>query len=246
MSRPADPNAREALLAAAEQAFAQGSLRSARIEDITARVGLSKGAFYLHFKSKEAAFEELLLRMNAELEALDQRRHARSQAFLAERGALTARDRRQETRRYRDYVALEVAQDEETLESIWKYRAVFSTLLRGCGGTVFEGALWLMLDREQARVAEQIRNLQGCLVTRRDVPPEVVASMIIGTYFLAGQRMVREEHKPDLHALAVHLNRLMHEGLSPTAERLDQLLPAFQKPARTKAARPKNLPRSHP
>jgi AcrR family transcriptional regulator len=241
MARPADPHAREALLSAAERAFAQGSLSSARIEDITAAVGLSKGAFYLHFKSKEAAFEELLQRMNADLAALDCDRAALSAAFIAERGALTARDRRSETRRYRDFVAMEVAQDEATLESIWKHRSVFSTLLRGCGGTVFENALWLMLDREQTRVVDQIRNLQGCLVTRRDVPPEVVATMIMGTYFLAGQRMVMAEHKPDLHALAVHLNRLMHEGLSPTAERADQLPSEFQKPSRKK-----NVVRRHP
>ena len=226
MARPADPHAREALLSAAEHAFAQGSLRSARIEDITAAVGLSKGAFYLHFKSKEAAFEELLHRMTVDLEVLDATRHARSQAFIAERGALTARDRRSETRRYRDYVALEVGLDEAALETIWKHRAVFSTLLRGCGGTVFEGALWLMLDREQERVVTQIRNLQGCLVTRRDVPAEAVATMVIGTFFFAGQRMVFADTKPDLHALAVHLHRLLHEGLSPSAERAELPQPA--------------------
>ncbi|MFN7132252.1 MAG: TetR family transcriptional regulator, partial [Myxococcales bacterium] len=34
-------------------------LRGARIEDITSSCGLSKGAFYLHFDSKEEVLGEL-------------------------------------------------------------------------------------------------------------------------------------------------------------------------------------------
>src|SRR3989442_12651239 len=60
MARPADPNAKEALVAAARAEFARRGLRGARIEDITAACGLSKGAFYLHFESKEALFGELV------------------------------------------------------------------------------------------------------------------------------------------------------------------------------------------
>ena len=60
MPRHADPNAKEALVAAARAEFARGGLRGARIEDITAACGLSKGAFYLHFESKEALFGELV------------------------------------------------------------------------------------------------------------------------------------------------------------------------------------------
>src|SRR5712692_808680 len=68
MARPADPNAKEAVVAAARAEFARRGLRGARIEDITAACGLSKGAFYLHFESKEALFRE---RVTAFREATD-------------------------------------------------------------------------------------------------------------------------------------------------------------------------------
>lgn len=54
MARPRDPHARSALIASARREFVRAGIQKARIEDITAASGLSKGAFYLHFKSKEA------------------------------------------------------------------------------------------------------------------------------------------------------------------------------------------------
>ncbi|MEO8877136.1 MAG: helix-turn-helix domain-containing protein, partial [Polyangiaceae bacterium] len=60
MSRTADPKAKIALLRSAEVVFAERGLTSARIEEITKRAGLSKGAFYLHFESKEVAFRQVV------------------------------------------------------------------------------------------------------------------------------------------------------------------------------------------
>ncbi|MBX3258311.1 MAG: TetR/AcrR family transcriptional regulator [Labilithrix sp.] len=59
MSRIADPKAKSALLRAAEDVFAARGVAGAKIEDITRCAGLSKGAFYLHFESKEAAVQEI-------------------------------------------------------------------------------------------------------------------------------------------------------------------------------------------
>jgi len=70
MSRPADPTARSALVAAARAEFVRKGLRGARIEDITSAYGLSKGAFYLHFDSKEALFEELVRSLADDMEGL--------------------------------------------------------------------------------------------------------------------------------------------------------------------------------
>src|SRR6188472_1728918 len=59
-ARPADPNAKVALLRAAEAEFVERGLDRARVEDITARAGRSKGAFYLHFTSKEDVFRQIV------------------------------------------------------------------------------------------------------------------------------------------------------------------------------------------
>ena len=60
MSRVADPKSKIALLRAAEDAFAERGVAGAKVEDIAKNAGLSKGAFYLHFESKEAALKQIV------------------------------------------------------------------------------------------------------------------------------------------------------------------------------------------
>lgn len=60
MARPPDPTAKISLLRASETVFAEKGLQLAKVEDITRLAGLSKGAFYLHFESKEEAFKQVV------------------------------------------------------------------------------------------------------------------------------------------------------------------------------------------
>src|SRR5882724_7990668 len=92
MARPADPNAKDALVAAARAEFARRGLRGARIEDITSACGLSKGAFYLHFESKESLFSLLVQDLMKELLATSEERVKGTQTFFDEHGALTSED----------------------------------------------------------------------------------------------------------------------------------------------------------
>src|SRR5437868_10058752 len=109
MPRPADPNAKEALIAAARAEFARKGLRGARIEDITAACGLSKGAFYLHFKSKEALFGELVASFRARMDTLLEQRMQVMASFFTEHGPLSARDLHGRTDRYERLLELESA-----------------------------------------------------------------------------------------------------------------------------------------
>src|SRR5205085_7179293 len=111
MPRPADPNAKEALIAAARAEFARKGLRGARIEDITAACGLSKGAFYLHFPSKEALFGELVRDFLGKLAACSDRREREMQAFVDTHGAVTRRDVESRNERYRGFLELETTED---------------------------------------------------------------------------------------------------------------------------------------
>src|SRR3954465_10315856 len=113
MSRPADPNAKDSLIAAARREFARRGLKGARIEDITARCGLSKGAFYLHFASKEALFKELVSRFQQRTDALLVRRKEEMAAFFVEHGPLNARDVQKKTPRYERLLEVETALDRE-------------------------------------------------------------------------------------------------------------------------------------
>lgn len=215
MARPADPHAREALLAAARAEFVRRGIRGARIEDITAACSLSKGAFYLHFESKEALFGEVLQGFTQRLERESELRLAQMSAFLQEEGRLGEQDYRERTRRYERFVQLEVEHDLAALESMWAYRDVLDVLIRGSAGTPFETLVWELVDREVARVADSFATMQGACQVRPDIAPHLFGSFIIGTYLLVGKQMAQMKEKPDLSALAGSLQRLIREGASP-------------------------------
>lgn len=73
MPRPFDPAEREhirrALLDAARAQAARGGLRRVPVETLTRSAGISKGAFYLFFPSKQALLVELLRETEAQLRA---------------------------------------------------------------------------------------------------------------------------------------------------------------------------------
>src|SRR3954452_8980089 len=60
MPRIADPRAKIELLRAAESVFAEHGLNASKVEHITARAGVSKGAFYLHFESKDDCWRQII------------------------------------------------------------------------------------------------------------------------------------------------------------------------------------------
>ncbi|MCL5263091.1 MAG: TetR/AcrR family transcriptional regulator [Acidobacteria bacterium] len=67
---------RKALLAAARKVFARDGFEAARIEDIAAEAGRSRGAFYANFANKESAFfalrEQAIAEYKAEMQRLQQ------------------------------------------------------------------------------------------------------------------------------------------------------------------------------
>lgn len=54
---------REAILAAALDEFTERGFAMTRIEDVARRAGVGKGTIYLHFRDKEALFQELVTTM---------------------------------------------------------------------------------------------------------------------------------------------------------------------------------------
>jgi len=52
---------REAILAAALEEFSARGFAAARLDDVARRAGVAKGTIYIHFKDKEALFQELIL-----------------------------------------------------------------------------------------------------------------------------------------------------------------------------------------
>jgi AcrR family transcriptional regulator len=244
MGRPADPNARAALSKAALTEFAKKGLVGARIEDITQACGLSKGSFYLHYPSKEALFGEVVGALVAEIDRIANERHAAMEQFSAEHGPLTPRDFVEQTPKGEQYLQLEVAKDVEVLELLWAYREAVDVLISGSQGTPFEGAIWVLVDREVQRIRAEFEQLQEQRVCRPDMSAELLASLIVGTYLLLAKQMNRQPAKPDLETWALQLQRLMHEGTAVPAEPRRKM-PARRDAPRRRAPRPARHAAAH-
>jgi AcrR family transcriptional regulator len=215
MARPADPHARRSLVTAARRAFVAQGIVGTRIEDITAACGLSKGAFYLHFKSKEQLFGELVTELRAGMEALLQRRKERMAAFFVEHGPLSARDVHARSERYERLLTLETQLDREVLDLLWQCRDVFGVLVSGAQGTEFSGVIWEIAHKEVQRVQDDFEAVKALGACRTDVPSELFGSMVVGTWLLVAQQMSRLKARPDLDQWVEALHRLIREGSAP-------------------------------
>ncbi|WP_426756727.1 helix-turn-helix domain-containing protein [Myxococcus sp. Y35] len=225
MARPADPHARSALVAAARAEFVRRGLKGARIEDITAACGLSKGAFYLHFPSKEALFGEVVGDFQTGLDALNEQRMVSIERFFQEQGVPGAKDRFEHSERYQQFLQLETAHDLEALEWVWQFRDVSLVLTHGSQGTEFESLLWRVTDAQVERIARDFQRLQEAGAADPSMSPHIFASIIVGSFLLLSTQMARLEEKPDLMAWAHTLQRLCQEGTLP-AQHLSAAPPA--------------------
>ena len=208
MARPRDPLARSALLAAARREFVRSGIQKARIEDITPASGLSKGAFYLHFESKEALFRVLVDALELEFERIRVEREL-TYAELLSRGLPGAGN---SAPFVLELMEVEGAGDRKLLELMWDWRDVTDVLLRGSQGTEFETVMWAILDREVERVERQCVSLKDAGLIRGDVPSYVLGSMIVGTYLLVARRMARLPEKPDFEPWVQALQRVIADG----------------------------------
>ncbi|MCA2977977.1 MAG: TetR/AcrR family transcriptional regulator [Myxococcaceae bacterium] len=215
MARPADPHARSALVASARQQFRAHGIQRARIEDITAACGLSKGAFYLHYDSKEALFAGLVTQFEGQLDALFTTRIGEEDAFFARGGPFRAKDLAPRSARMAALTEMQARHDIAALELMWTWRDVIHVLINGCQGTAFDGVIWQAIDREQQRVIEACARLKRANVMRRDISNDVLATMFIGVWVLTMRKMVAQEQKPDFPALIAELNLLVGEGITP-------------------------------
>lgn len=210
MARPKDPFARSALIAAARKEFLRAGILRTRIEDITQACGLSKGAFYLHFESKEALFRELVQQLETQIHQV---RSAREQAWagLLGRGL---QGRADPAPFVAEALQLEGEGDRALLELFWEWRDVTDVLLRGSQGTEFENVLWTVLDREVLRLERQCAEMKQAGLLRDDVQFEVVGSMIVGTWLLVARRMSTLPRRPDFEPWVRSLQTVIADGAS--------------------------------
>ncbi len=206
MGRPPRPDLREALLEAARTEFARRGLERARVEDIARRARASKGAFYLHFESKEQAFEELLQRFMGAFEDQARRREEAEEAFRqvhARTPPAALRTRQME---------FDAEIDLELLEMLWRSRELLA-VIEGAGGDRYRRTVDQFRRRMQAFVSGRMVHKQARGWIRRDVDPALLGDILVGTFEGFARRMMHMKEKPDLRAWLRSFVDILYEGV---------------------------------
>lgn len=180
MSRTPDPKAKIALLRSAELVFAERGLSGAKVEDIVRRAGMSKGAFYLHFESKEAALEHVV------------------ESFLAHCGQYFAPpwrypDLPEDPLELLDFT---IERDAQIYDFLWQNRTALR-ILATCHGPLAHHVRSFEADIRQ-RNAEWLKHWRHVGLMREDVDLELATTLICGAYGELTRMMVRETARPPL------------------------------------------------
>lgn len=220
MARPVDPHAKIELLRAAEQVFVEHGLEKARVEEITARAGRSKGSFYLHFESKEEAFQQIvestLLRLVSFLDCMTPRADAHVAPTLEEQ------------------LAAAIEREIELFEFLWQNRGVMRLMLQGGGGAQFGYLIDEFAERARERCKEMLRDGVARGLHRPDLDIEVASLFISGAYDRLARQLVRLDKKPDLRAWIVGVQRVLLAGIAGP-----ELRALFDRPVSEAHARPR-------
>jgi AcrR family transcriptional regulator len=214
MARPSDPLARAKLLAAAEAEFVEHGLDGAKVSDITARAGMSKGSFYLHFESKTQIFRELV------------------EAFVARLAVLTESGLEQcgcaQPDNVRALLDQWVSLDVEIFELLWQNRGLIRLLLEGGPGAQFR----YLVDDLMERTAHKARQFLAVGVKsgfyRQDLDLDLTAAFIAGAYDRVARTMMRETSRPELRPTLERIQHLVLLGIASPELRTVLQAPAVE------------------
>lgn len=182
MARKADPTIRGRLLVAARAEFSEHGLDGALMGNITGRAGVSKGAFYLHFRSKEDAFEEVANEFFAVFW-----RHLDGMEELLE----------SETEPGEVFSEL-LRRDLSMLEFLWSERAFGQVLFEGARSPRHRHLIEAFAARIQERVERflTIDQSRGRLLPGVDV--KTLAAFVAGGFDRYARVLLVSEQKPDI------------------------------------------------
>ncbi|MDB4938352.1 MAG: regulatory protein TetR [Labilithrix sp.] len=180
MSRIADPKAKIMLLRAAEEVFAEKGLAGAKVEEIARRAGVSKGAFYLHFESKETALKQLLESFLA-----------RCHSYFAPPAAYPGLPEDPA-----DLLDFSLARDVQIYEFLWQNRA-FLRILPSCQGNTDYLVIAFRAEID-ATTREWVDYWRREGIFRPEVDADLAATLIGGAYNELSTRMLLAETRPQL------------------------------------------------
>lgn len=208
MGRPPRPDLHDALLDAARAEFAGRGLERARVEDITRRAGASKGAFYLHFSSKEEAFEEILQRFMGAMEDQARRREDAEECFRRDHAGMAEREYRERQ------VAFDCRVDLELLETLWRNRQLLA-VIESAGGARYQRVVTEFRRRMSSFVTARMAEKQAAGWIRADVDPALLGDILVGTYEGFARRIAPLKERPDLERWLRSFIQVLYDGMLP-------------------------------
>lgn len=229
MARRAPASTKSDLLNAAEACFISSGLDATKIEDITSRIGIAKGAFYSYFESKEACWRHIVEEFLARLaEVVDM--HG---AALNARAPLPER------------LEIWLAHDLKVFEFCWDNRSLLGLLMSGSGGIAYAHLLDEFARRAASNAEDLVRTLIAEGVYQPDVDPKLVACMLGGAYDRLARELVRAPKRPDLNAMLRDAQRVFLHGLLTDSSRRELARATAAKHA-ARARAPKSVSTSAP
>jgi AcrR family transcriptional regulator len=226
MARPPRPDAHEALLDSARHEFGRVGLERARVEDIARRAGVSKGAFYLHFRTKDDAFREMLQRFLGALEDHARRREVQERVWRDVEGG-SAPDRLARV------LDAECAEDLALLELMWRHRQITAAL--DGAGKPYRDLVAALRRKMHGLVVNRLELRQRAGVLRPDLDPHVLGEIVVSCYEDLGRRMADMRDKPDLAAWTRTFLLALYEGILATPAANDAATPATPTPPARRA-----------
>jgi AcrR family transcriptional regulator len=241
MSRTPAPGTRDALLDAARAEFSRRGLDRARVEDIARRAGISKGAFYLHFRTKEEAFREIVQRYLGALADHADRRDDVEDRLTAPAAAPGPADLAR-------LLEAECGLDADLLELFWRNRQITAAML-SARRPPYRRLVADFRARMQSRLAGRLAERQRAGLVRPDLDVAAVADIVVGAYEDLARRMIDLRQRPDLVGWARSFLVLVYEGILPRpAARLESAdkppLPPRSAGQRKSGDKPPPQPRS--
>jgi AcrR family transcriptional regulator len=199
MARQSDPLARSRLVEAAADVFTERGLERSKVAEIALRAGVSKGAFYLHFQSKDEAFREVVQAVLGRIER-----------FLTEEAS------RVEVQEPSDFgAALKAWRDVDlkVFDYVWNNRAVVRLTLEGGGSADYRHLVNHFAEGVQKHVEEMLRTGVEVGMYRSSVDLNATAAFIAGGYDRFARQLVREIERPNIEQLVCELQTIVVLGV---------------------------------
>lgn len=197
MSRTPDLHAKISLLRAAEDVFAQKGLALAKVEEISRRAGLSKGAFYLHFDSKEDAFKEVVESFLARCAAIFRAPEDAGVGALPDGPA--------------EMLAYSLDRDEHAFEFLWQNRHIITIIERCNGPHEYLLDTYLEVIRQNTGAWCDAWRQRGLF--RADLDTGLAAILLVGAYRGLVRKLIASAVRPPIRAWLAEAQDLFVRGL---------------------------------